>query len=322
MTESSPSRPRATRALRHATLILMLCAAVAVFGCRPEPQKPRTPTVISSSHVSLLAYLDADSPCQQGTLRLLAEIESGRPERVGVTVVDINSPEGRRRWQEAGLDATAIAIDGNTTVAWGEGDARRIVSFVHPAGFAWTYNDLRAAVSAALSGQLSAADPAEAQGVRVLDVTVRGQSIRIGNEGGETGQLVIGEKIVLTTTASYGELGPGQRVSAAAETLNRVLEKPFTPNRLTLKATDDDVAVLAAGEQVIVATQADTGDEDISPEVLAERWRREVRQALILAALQRPETPPETELPPAPKPPSEPETRPDEALRNPLAPPT
>ncbi len=318
MTEASPRGLRSARALHRAAPLVVLALTALICGCPREQQPPPITPVISSSQVSLLAYLDTNLPCHQSMVRILRELEAERPESVRVTIVDIGTGEGQRLWQDAGLDAVAIAIDGNTTVTWGEGDARRTVSFIHPPGFTWTGDDLRAAVQATLCGDLRPADPAEAEGVRLVSVTVRGQSIRVGNEGAETGQLVMGEGIVLEITAPRGEHGPGQRVSAAAETLDRVLQKPFTPNQLTLQPADDGVALLATEEQVIVATQADTGDGEIMPQTLAKRWRSAMRQALIEAALARPATPPAPEPAPTPDAPQSP----DEALRNPLAPPT
>lgn len=319
MTETSPRGLRSTRAVYRAAPLVVLTFVALISGCPREQQPPPTAQVISGSHVSLFAYLDAELPYQQDTRQLLRELEANAPERVRVRLIDIGTDEGRRLWQDAGLDAEAIAIDGNTTVSWGEGDSRRTVSFIHPPGFTWTANDLRDAVQAALRGELRSADPAEAEGVRIVTVTVRGQAIRVGNESAETGQLVMGDRTVLETTAPRGEQGPGQRVSAAAETLTRVLEKPFTPNQLTLEpAEDDGVALLAAGEQVIVATQADSGDEAITPRALAEGWRNAVREALVAAALQRPATPPTPEPAPTPDAPQSP----DDVLHDPLAPPT
>jgi hypothetical protein len=280
--------------------MLILCL---VAGCRREAPQSEPPRRIGGSHVEILAWLNADADCQQGTIELLRDLERARPGQVQVTITDIGSREGREQWRHSGYDAMAIEIDGNTTVTWGEGDDRRTVSFVHPAGFAWTHQDLRTAVDAALRGELHSANPAEAEGVRLMDVSVRGQSIRVSDEGGETGQLIIGDRIVLQVGASLEDITPGQRVSAAAEALNTVLQKPFTPNELTLKSADDHTALMAGESELLVATPADTADLDMSTEELANRWRYALREALIEAALQRPATPelaPMEEQPEAP----------------------
>lgn len=312
MTEASPRGPQVTRALHRAALIPLLVLAGIIAGCWRERPQAQTPAPIDGSLVHIVAYLDTGAACQQGTIDLLHRLEAEHPARLEVSIVDVNSPDGRRRWEESGLDAIAIMIDESTTVSWGEGDGRRTVSFLHPAGFAWTHEDLSAAVRAALAGRLRTADPAEAEGVRLMHVKVRGQSIRVGDEGAETGQLIIGERIVLEVSRPHGERVPGERVSRAAAALSRVLEKPFTPNRLMLRRVEDGVALTAGEEQLIVATTADAGDGPRAREELADRWRRSIREALIEAALQRSAAPA--------TPPTDRHGQPEPPLANPLKP--
>jgi len=168
------------RALHRAAPIALIVIIGLIGGCERKAQQPPPPEPIDGSHVQISAWLRTTSPCQQGTIELLRDLEDAMPARVSARIIDISTAEGRERWQEHGLDAVAIEINGNITVTWGEGDSRRTVSFMHPPGFAWTHEDLRAAVEAALEGELRPADPAEAEGVRLMDVSVRGQSIRVG----------------------------------------------------------------------------------------------------------------------------------------------
>lgn len=306
--------------------------AIMLPGCRQQSQQSELPVEPDSSRLSLLACIDPDSPCQQATLALLMDLEAEHPQTVRLTVIDMHSADGQELLETAGLGAMAIAIDGNTTVSWGEGDAQRTVTFVHPAGFAWSHDDLRAAVEAAVRGQLRPADPAEAEGIRLVNVTVRGQSIRTSDEGGEIGQLVVGDRIVLEVAEPQGQRAPGQRVSIAADALRSVLQKPFTPNQISLHDDDDGTVMMAGETWMIVATREDVGEERISHEELAERWRRELEEALVYAALQRPapssgppaptpDLPPAPETQEAPSPDEEPPLSPDEALQNPLMPP-
>lgn len=311
------------RVLHRAAPIALFALLVAMTGCRHEAEQPQPPPILNDSNVRIVAWLEAESPCQQGTVEVLRDLEAKHPARVRVKIVDIGTPQGHERWEASGLNAMAIEIDGHTTVTWGEGDSRRTVSFMHPAGFTWTHEDLRAAVDAALAGELQPADPAEAEGVRLMDVRVRGQSIRVGDEGRETGQLIIQDQIVFEITQKQNDLGPGKRVSAAADALNRVLQEPFTPNRLRLKREEKGIALMAGEAQVLLVTEADTAGQEISPLQLAERWRRAVREALIDAALKRPE-PAELQPEPIPEPqePAAPEP-PDSAanaMSNPLEP--
>lgn len=291
MTRKSLRRAAPARILQSLTLVALILLAGLFAGCRQQARQPRSSGPINASHIEIVAWFDADSPCQEWTAELLETLEKEHPERLDLRIVDTGTSEGRERREERGLDAVAIEIDGYTTVEWGEGDSRRIVTFKHPPGFTWAHEDLRAAVEAALQGDLRPASPAEAEGVRLMDISVRGQSIRVGDQGDETGQLVIQDQIVLELTHSRDDLLPGQRVTIAADALTEVLQDPFTPNQLGRKRVDDGVALMAGETQLLLATKPDAAEEHTSPARLAERWRVAVREALIDAALQRVETP-------------------------------
>ncbi len=316
MPQASVPEDRSMPARAHLLFIALLSLGLLIAGCREEArQVPPTPA-IDGSHVSLTAYLDAASPCQQKTIDLLRNLEADHPARLDVTVVDISTREGWHRWQQAQFDAVALVIDDSTTVSWGSGDSRRTVSFEHPAGFAWTHEDLRAAVKAAVSGRLATANPAEAEGVRLMDVTARGQSIRVGDNGSETGQLVIRDEIAIQLSHPRGQLAPGQRVNIAAETLNEVLAKAFTPNQLTLAQVEEGVALMAADQQLLLATDTDVNQEYNSPWDVAEHWRRAVREALCEAALHRSDAAQDAAEPSPP----EPAATPADELAEPLQP--
>ena len=288
MIRLSPRRPRLASVLHHVASFALILLIGLFAGCRQQAQHARAPRPIDGSHVEVVAWLDADSPCHQGTIEVLKELEEENPERLDVRIVDTGTPEGFEQRKERGYDAVAIEIDGYTTVEWGQGDDRRIVTFMHPAGFTWNHADLREATEAALAGELRPANPAEAEGVRLMDIAVRGQSIRVGDEGRETGQLVLQDQIVLEITQPRDDLLPGQRVAVAADALSEVLQNPFTPNQLRLGRLDDAVAVMADDRQLLVATKADAAGQETTPRRLAERWRLAVREALIDAAIQRP----------------------------------
>lgn len=278
------------RVLHRAAIVLLVLIALTA-GCRRETKQPQSQRPLDESKVRITAWLDANAPCQQGTVEVLRDLEARHSERMNVRIINIASPEGRERWRNEGLDSAAIEINGNTTVAWGEGDDRRTVSFMHPPGFTWTHEDLKAAIAAALQGQLLPADPAEAEGVRLMDVSVRGQSIRVGDEGAETGQLIVQDQVVLEIIHPWNDEAPGRRVTAAANALEEVLEEPFTPNQLTLQPADDGVALMVGETLLLVATQADADEAGTSPRELAVQWYRSLREALINAALRRPIAP-------------------------------
>ncbi|MFW6156691.1 MAG: hypothetical protein ACOC7J_05180 [Armatimonadota bacterium] len=187
MTEASPRRDGFTRLSHRAMAIALLVLVALTAGCERGDEQPEPAQTIDSSSVRIVAWLDPSSPCHHGTVSILDEFEAAFPARVDVRIIDIGAEEGLQHREEQGPDAVAIEINGHTTVQWGEGDDRRVITFMHPPGFSWTHEDLRAGIEAALEGRLRPADPSEAEGVRLMDVSVRGQSIRVGEEGRETG---------------------------------------------------------------------------------------------------------------------------------------
>ncbi len=275
----------------------MLVAVLASsISCRRENEPEDALAVVSRHHTTITAFIDADAPSQKPTVEILRELETRHPRRVAVQLFDINDRgRGTTRWRQAELESAALKINGSTTVSWGEGDARRTVSFLHPPGFAWTHQDLRDALDAALRDGLRPAEPEEAEGVRLLHITARGQSIRVGDSGEEKGQLIINDRPVINVTRPRGQLAPGQRVSLAAKTLQKVLETAFTPNQIRTQRTDDGVALLAREEPLMVATAADAEAEDTGPQALADRWQQSLRHALISAALARASAPPDNQ---------------------------
>ena len=287
MSDAHPRAHATTRAMRRVAFFALVLLIALIAGCERNVEEPPLAHPVDDSRVRIVAWLDEDSPCHAGTVEILSGLEQEAPNQLSLRVVDIGTPEGLERLAQRGFDDTAIEINDHVAVTWGEGDDRRTVCFMHPPGFTWTHDDLRAAIRAALDGTLLPADPVEAEGVRLMDVSTRGQSIRIGDEGEETGQLVIQDQIVLEITESHEDLLPGQRVSVAADALAEVLQKPFTPNRLRLTQEAGGVAVIACETPLLVATETDAAARDVSPEQLAEQWRLALRTALIDAALKR-----------------------------------
>lgn len=264
--------------------VLLFAVLIALGGCRPEEQEPPPPPIIDSTRIVVTAFIMPDSAPEQVTIDLLERFQAEHPERVEVRIFDItDGARGTAQWREAGLDSVAIAINGNVTVGWGDGDARRTVSFLHPPGFAWNHDDLRQALDAALRGELCPAEPEEAEGVRLICASIRGQAIRIGNRSEETGQLIINDQPVISVTEPRGDLAPGQRVTIAASALEEVLERSLTPSQLSTEQTPDGVALLAAENVLLVATEEDARAEGTEPQALAQTWLRDLRRALIAA---------------------------------------
>ncbi len=270
------------------TLAAVLVFAVFVCGCQRQPRRPAPMPVPGAPEVGVTAYLQAGSPCPRATVELLRELELAHGDELRVEIVDIDDAgSGADRWRDAGFDCMAIVINGSATVSWGEGEDRRTVSFLHPAGFGWRHEDLREAIEAALAGRLSPAAPEEAEAVRLMDVNVRAQSVRVGDSGHETGQLVVDDRVVLEVTEAADDLVPGQRVTVAAEALGELLEEPFTPNQLRTEEVEGGVAVVVGDRHLLVATEADARVTGVGAQELAEAWRLAVHDALVMAALER-----------------------------------
>ncbi len=282
------SRRRALSRCVHLAAISAITALVSITGgCnRNAGQSAGLPPTPGGTTITVIAALNPDAECYQPTLDIIHTIEAASPERIQVRIIDTTAESGRQQLEELGLEAVpTIIIDGLTTVTW-VSDERRTVNFTHPPGFAWTNEDLNEALQAALDGTLRAAEPEEAEGVRTLDISIRGQSVRVDDGDGETGQLVIEDRVVLEVTRPRGDLAPGQRVTVAARGIQKALEEPFTPDDLVLQRVEDGIALFAGEEELLVATAADGEADDTSLETLATRWRSAVRYALIEAAIR------------------------------------
>ncbi len=258
---------------------------VALFGCEPEEQEAPRPTIINSDRVVITAFISSASEPEQATLELLHRIQADHPERIILRIHDITDcTHGVTQWGPDELETVTIAFNDNITVSWGEGDDRRTICFRHPPGFAWTNDDLHEAIQAALRGELRPAEPEEAEGLRMIDPRVRGQSIRVGDAGDEVGQLIVNDQPVINITESEDCTAPGRRVAAAASVLEEALEQPFTPSQLSVRRLDGAAALMAGEEILLMATRADARAEDTGPFALAQSWHGSLRSALITAA--------------------------------------
>ena len=275
-------------------LALMLLVTTAIVGCQRDDADTPAPSIIDQDRIIITAFISYDSIPEEATVTLLEELQAAHPDRVQLRIFDVIDDEGRAALSEEEFDTVAIRINEQTTVSWGEDDERRTVSFLYPPGFAWNHDDLRQAVGAALRGELRPAEPEEAEGVRLIGASVRGQAIRVGDAGDETGQLVINDEPVISVVESHGDLAPGQRVTLAATALEYLMERPFTPDQLSLERADDGVSLMAGEEFLMVATEADAQAEQTTPRALASSWLRSIRRALIVAVQPEP-----VALPPA-----------------------
>ena len=242
----------------------------------PAPQPPA---------VTLTAYINVSSGCQQPTVDFIKDLESKHAGGLTVEFIDFgDKAEGNRAWKDAGLECMTLQINGASTVTWGEGEEKRTVSFNYPVGFTWTHEDLAAAIEAALEGGLEPGDADEAQAIGLLQAKVSAQSVKVPDTGAETGQFLVNDKVVIEVTEPRADLSAAQRVTAAAKALSEVLEQPFKPSSLSVEEVEEGWAVLAGEKVLLVATEADVEAAETEPEKLAEQWDLALREALTKAA--------------------------------------
>ena len=159
-----------TRAL---SLAIVISTIGALSGCLQEEPELPTPAVIHPDNIVIRAFIAPDSGPEEAVIDLLQSLQTQHPEALRVHLFDItDGGQGTAAWHEAELDSVAIMINGNTTVSWGAGDDRRTVNFVHPPGFSWNRDDLREAIEAGLRGELSPAEPEEAEGIRTVEARI------------------------------------------------------------------------------------------------------------------------------------------------------
>jgi hypothetical protein len=275
--------------MRHPMGLSGLMAVVSLISCMGCP----TPTPVDDSEeappdepvATLTAYINITSGCQQPTVDFIKALEREHGDKLAVEFVDFgDADKGFKAWKEAGLSCMALQINGNSTVTWGEGEDRRTVTFEYPVDFCWTHEALAEAVQAAIEGRLQPGSPEEAEGPRILEVKVAGRSVKVGETGPETGQLTVDDAVIVEITQGQGEMDPAQRVTAAAEALNRELERPFKPSTLRVEQMDEGWAVMAGDETLLIATDADAEATQAAPKKLAETWLTKIRQALSQAA--------------------------------------
>ena len=274
---------------RASVLLLLGASLQLVAGCtRPTPpevgseQHPGTDT---GPKVTLTAYINVSSGCQEATVSFIKRLEEDCKGDLAVQFIDFgDAGEGTQAWKAAGHNCMALEINGNSTVTWGSGEEERTVTFQYPAGFTWTHEDLQAAIAAARRGELRPGDAEKAQTVGLLQAKVSGQSIRVGDGETETGQLLINGAVVVEVTRNRGDLTPAHRVTAAADALTQTLQKPFKPSALSVGEVEDGWAVSADDKPVLVATQADAEAADTDAEKLANQWAAAIREGLVKAA--------------------------------------
>ena len=150
----------------HLVLVLVLVAIVglAATGCQTAPEPSATAPEVAAepeTPVVIVAYY----PLTEGHQYIadyLRELESAHPGQVSVEVVDMQSPEGRERWQDTGLSCAGVFVNGDTRHHITVDGETRTVDFLKRMDVFWTREDFEAVVNDLL-GETGQADEATAE---------------------------------------------------------------------------------------------------------------------------------------------------------------
>jgi hypothetical protein len=138
---------------------LAVGAVAMVAGCQTQ-QTVTAPA--GPPPVSLRAYINVSSGCQEATVQFLHHLKEQYP-RLQLEIIDFgDAGAGLERWQQSGHKCMTLEINGQSVVKWPQGGKMKAVAFRMPAGFLWTHEDLAQAIKAAMAGQLQPANEDEA----------------------------------------------------------------------------------------------------------------------------------------------------------------
>jgi hypothetical protein len=122
-------------------MVVLLACCLAVGGCRGgEEQAPA-----EDVPVLIEAYYPLNESHQFIADYVLA-IGEANPETVQVTVYDMQSPEGRKKWMTSGLDCAGIFVNGSTEHQIKRGDEMETVHLLKRMDVTWTRGDLLAVI--------------------------------------------------------------------------------------------------------------------------------------------------------------------------------
>lgn len=193
----------------------------------------------------ITAYIHVQSGCQRPTEALLARIDETYGDKVALEVVDFGTPAGMKRLKQDGMNCMGVRLDGELEAEIIFRGVPLKVSFMRPAGFFWTHEELETAVRQRIEG-VAKEDRLPPQATTSAD--------------GEKTTLLIGGQPVYTGTDAPA-------LQTAAETLNRLAkEKPLIQEEFTMDDTTAGRLALQAREANILAVEAtDEAPAELAP---------------------------------------------------------
>ncbi len=126
-------------------MTVLLACCLVFCGCRgaeeqPETAPPETPAE-SDFPVVIEAYYPLN-PGHQFIADYLHAVAEANPETVQVTVYDMQSPDGRKKWMTTGLSCAGVFVNGSTEHQIKREDKVETVRFLYRMGVSWTRDDL------------------------------------------------------------------------------------------------------------------------------------------------------------------------------------
>jgi hypothetical protein len=130
-------------------VVVLLAACLAVCGCRGGPEQAESAPADTASESEFPVVIEAYYPLNESH-QFIADyvlaIGEANPETVQVTVYDMQSPEGRKKWMTSGLDCAGIFVNGSTEHQIKRGDEMETVHLLKRMDVTWTRGDLLAVI--------------------------------------------------------------------------------------------------------------------------------------------------------------------------------
>lgn len=150
-------------------LVLLVIIGLTVTGCQTAPGPSATEPSAAAPEVAaepeMPVVIVAYYPLNEGhqyIVEYLREVESAHPGQVSLEVVDMQTPEGRERWQDTELTCAGVFVNGDTRQYITEDGETRTVDFLKRMDVFWTREDFEAVVNDLL-GETEQADEATAE---------------------------------------------------------------------------------------------------------------------------------------------------------------
>lgn len=261
------------RVLLHVFIVAMI---VSLLGCRATGTGAKPPKV------SILAYINVSSGCQEPTISLLQQLTEEHKGKVQLELVDFgDGGEGARRWQESGHTCMTIELNGSPYVKFPTPEGEKTVTFQLPEGFMWTHDELVAAVAAGLEGKLQTItkeEAAAAEPARLVRVT---GATKAPAKPGMPTQVLLNDRPVIEFYDKLDGKSPAKRAEAALLALRTWLHAPVKPTDLKTREGAKGWEVRALDKLVAVATPGDAKGAKTTPEKLAKSWALAIRHVVI-----------------------------------------